>query len=110
MITKELGLEDSQHSLSFQSRLGRKEWLDPYTIDKVQELCSRGVKKLWVVAPSFVSDCLETLDELGNELRKDFLMAGGEEFHLIPALNSEPDWVQALGHIVRDGQENWPRA
>ena len=83
-------------SVSFQSRLGRDPWLKPYTDFELAELPKRGVKKLLVICPAFVSDCLETLEEIGIRGRETFLAAGGGEFARIPCLNEHPLWIAAL--------------
>jgi len=83
-------------SVSFQSRLGRDPWLKPYTDFELAELPKRGVKKLLVICPAFVSDCLETLEEIGIRGRETFLAAGGGEFAQIPCLNEHPLWIAAL--------------
>lgn len=95
-----LGLEKNKYAYSFQSRLGRDPWLQPYTAQRLQELPKEGVKKLLVVCPAFVSDCLETLEEMGKEGREIFLHAGGEEFELIPCLNIHPAWIDAIKDLV----------
>lgn len=92
----EAGLEKSRYSISYQSRLGRDPWLKPYTDYEFVRLAEEGVKKLVVLSPAFVSDCLETLEELGMRGREDFLKAGGEEFRLVPCLNEHPAWIDAL--------------
>jgi ferrochelatase len=91
----------SQCSISFQSRLGRDPWLKPYTDFELVELPRRGLKNLLVICPSFVSDCLETLEEIGLRGRDAFLSAGGEEFAQIPCLNEHPLWISALEKMVR---------
>jgi ferrochelatase len=91
----------NQCSFSFQSRLGRDPWLKPYTDFELVELPKRGLKKLLVICPSFVSDCLETLEEIGLRGRKAFLSAGGEEFAQIPCLNGHPLWISALEKMVQ---------
>jgi ferrochelatase len=95
-------------SVSFQSRLGRDPWLKPYTDFELAELPKRGVKKLLVLCPAFVSDCLETLEEIGLRGRETFLAAGGEEFAQIPCLNEHPLWISALEKMVRRFLENRP--
>jgi len=87
---------------SYQSRLGREAWLRPYTSETVVELARSGVKKLLVACPAFVSDCLETIEEIGIEEKASFLKAGGETFDLVPCLNAEPVWLEALAGIVRE--------
>jgi ferrochelatase len=95
------GIPENQCSISFQSRLGRDPWLKPYTDFELVELPGRGLKKLLVICPAFVSDCLETLEEIGLRGRDAFLSAGGEEFAQIPCLNGHPLWISALEKMVR---------
>ncbi len=90
------GLRDDQWSVSFQSRLGRAKWIEPYTETRLDELAEQGVKKLLVMCPAFVSDCIETLEEIGDRGREQFTEAGGDELVLVPCLNTHEDWVQAL--------------
>ncbi len=90
------GLRDDQWSVSFQSRLGRAKWIEPYTEARLDELAERGVKKLLVMCPAFIADCIETLEEIGDRGREQFVEAGGEELVLVPCLNTHEDWVQAL--------------
>jgi len=89
-------------SVSFQSKLGRAEWVRPSTESTLESLPDQGVRSLVVVSPSFVADNLETLEELGIRGREDFLNAGGEKFTLVPALNSSASWVNALKSMVRE--------
>jgi ferrochelatase len=96
-----LGLGPEQYSISFQSRLGRLPWLQPYTDQVLAELPGRGVKHLAVACPAFVADNLETLEEMGIRGRQTFLAAGGESFHLIPCLNDNPAWLAALATLIR---------
>ncbi|HWK52742.1 MAG TPA: ferrochelatase [Hyphomicrobiales bacterium] len=91
-----LGLRQDQYSVSFQSRLGRAKWLEPATDTTLRELATRGVKKLLVLCPSFVTDCLETLEEIEIQGNRTFIEAGGESLTLIPCLNSHPAWVETL--------------
>ncbi|MGV8844365.1 MAG: ferrochelatase [Pseudomonas sp.] len=94
-----MGLQDGQWSVSFQSRLGRDKWIEPYTEAHLQELAQQGVKKLLVMCPAFVADCIETLEEIGDRGRQTFLAAGGEELLLVPCLNDHPAWVSALTRL-----------
>ena len=94
------GLPADKYSFSFQSRLGRHPWLKPYTDQELPELAARGMKKLLVICPSFVSDCLETLEEIGLRGRETFLAAGGSELTLIPCLNEHPLWLDALQKMI----------
>jgi ferrochelatase len=96
-----LGIPANKYRLSFQSRLGRDPWLQPYTAERLAQLPGEGVKKLLLVCPAFVSDCLETLEEMGVEGKEIFLHAGGESFTLIPCLNIHPLWVKAVAGYVQ---------
>lgn len=102
LTAKELELPEGQYGFSFQSRLGRAEWLKPNTVDVLKELPGKGIKKLLVASPAFVADCLETLEEIGMEGREIFMNAGGERFQLIPGLNTNPDWVDVLVKWVKE--------
>ncbi|MBV2132635.1 ferrochelatase [Pseudomonas sp. MAP12] len=95
------GLSDAQWSVSFQSRLGRAKWIEPYTEASLEALAKRGVKKLLVMCPAFVADCIETLEEIGDRGREQFRAAGGEELVLVPCLNDHPQWVAALVSLCR---------
>lgn len=90
------GLRADQYSVAFQSRLGRAKWLEPATEQMLKELAGKGVKKLLVLCPAFVTDCLETLEEIELQGTATFRAAGGETLTLIPCLNSHPDWVSTL--------------
>lgn len=100
------GLDDSQWSVSFQSRLGRAKWIEPYTDATLEALAHKGVKKLLVMCPAFVADCIETLEEIGDEGRAEFRAAGGDDLVLVPCLNDHPQWVEALVRLC----ERMPRA
>ena len=97
-----LELETEPHSISFQSRLGRVPWIHPYTDHVLPELASRGIRRLAVLCPSFVADCLETLEEIGIRARQQWMSAGGKDFLMLPSLNSEPRWVEAVAAMIRD--------
>lgn len=99
LFAQAAGLKPEQWSVAFQSRLGRNKWIEPYTDATLEELAARGVKKLLVMSPAFVADCIETLEELGIEGRAEFLAAGGEELVLIPCLNAQEHWAHALTEI-----------
>ncbi len=96
LAAQALNLPASKYSISFQSRLGRDPWLKPFTDFRLKELPKEGIKKLLIVCPAFVSDCLETLEEIAEEGKEIFLEAGGESFTMIPCLNIHPLWVEAL--------------
>ena len=95
-----LGLEAEHYTMAFQSRLGRVPWLAPATDQVIRGLAKQGVKRLTVLSPSFVVDCLETLEELGIRGKEDFLAHGGEDLMLVPSLNAHPEWVEALAALL----------
>ncbi len=105
LIKDKLSIPADKVGFSFQSRLGREEWLKPYTAMRLEELPKEGVKKLLVVCPAFVSDCLETLEEISMEGKTEFRHAGGEEFTFIPCMNVQPKWIEALQTYVKDFAE-----
>lgn len=100
LIADKLGLKKTQYSVSFQSRLGRDPWIQPFTDEVIMKLPSQGVKRLVVAVPSFVADCLETLEEIQMRAKEDFLKAGGEEFLLVPCLNADPYWAENLLKMI----------
>lgn len=108
LLAEQLGLAKSQYRVTFQSRLGRAKWLQPYTEPTLIEMGQAGVKRVDVICPAFVSDCLETLEEIDQEAREAFLHAGGQAFHYIPCLNDDPTWVTALGDIAQQHLQGWP--
>jgi ferrochelatase len=101
-LSQRLGLSANNHSVSFQSRLGKDPWIKPYTDLVLPELAKRGVKKLAVLCPAFVADCLETLEEVRLRAKEDFVKAGGEELVLVPSLNSHPVWVDAVVTMTKE--------
>ena len=101
-LAARLGLPVEQTTVGFQSRLGRTPWLKPYTDLLLGELAAKGVRRLAVLCPAFVADCLETLEEIGIRARADFLRAGGEALTLVPSLNAHPAWVRAVVQFVRE--------
>ena len=101
LLAAALGLKDAQWKVTFQSRFGYAKWLQPYTEATLIGLARRGAGRVDVVCPGFVSDCLETLEEIGIVARRRFLEAGGRELHLVPCLNESPAWIGALALIVR---------
>ncbi len=102
LTSQKLGLKSSNWSVSFQSRLGRARWIEPATDDRIRELATQGVKKLTVICPSFVADCLETLEEVGIRSREVFKTHGGHEFRLVPCLNATDSWVGAIEQIYNE--------
>lgn len=107
LLAEKLQLKDSQWRLTFQSRFGKAEWLQPYTDKTLMELPNEGVKNIDVVCPGFPSDCLETLEEINIENREYFMEAGGESFHYIPALNDSQEHIKALSDIVQQHTLGW---
>jgi protoporphyrin/coproporphyrin ferrochelatase len=101
LLAAALGLKETQWKVTFQSRFGYARWLQPYTEATLIELARNGTKRADVACPGFVSDCLETLEEIGIAARRRFLEAGGREFHLVPCLNEFPAWIGALALIAR---------
>lgn len=97
------GLQPGQWSVSFQSRLGRAKWIEPYTEERLDALARQGVKKLLVMSPAFVADCIETLEELALRGREQFIAAGGEDLQLVPCLNASPEWAQVLVQLCESG-------
>jgi protoporphyrin/coproporphyrin ferrochelatase len=107
LLGAELGLEPKQYRVTFQSRFGRAEWLKPYTQETVVRLAREGVGRVDVACPGFVADCLETLEEIGIEVKQAFLGAGGREFHALPCLNEHPQWIAALVDLVARNLQGW---
>jgi ferrochelatase len=101
-FAQKAGLAPGKYSVAFQSRLGREPWMQPYTDVELERLAKSGVKRLAVMCPAFVSDCLETLEEIGMRGREIFLANGGEEFTMIPCLNENPRWIAALEKMISD--------
>jgi len=95
-----LRLAPADYLVTFQSRFGAAKWLQPYTEPTLVELARKGVRRVDVVCPGFVSDCLETLEEIAIEARGAFIGAGGREFHALPCLNESPEWIVAMGRIA----------
>ncbi len=103
-LARGLGLAPDGWSVSFQSRLGRTPWVKPYTDVVLPELAARGVKRLAVMCPAFVADCLETVEEVAIRGREQFLASGGEELTLVPSLNAHPAWVDGVVRLVRESE------
>jgi len=108
LLAERLGLGQDQVQVTFQSRLGRAKWLQPYTEPSLIALAQAGVKRVDVVCPGFTSDCLETLEEIAMEGRAAFLKAGGQQFHYIACLNDDAAWVKALGELAEQHLAGWP--
>ena len=95
-FVEKAGLKPDQYSVAFQSRLGRAKWLEPSTVDTLEKLAQKGVKNLLVMCPAFVTDCLETLEEIALQGAEEFKQAGGESLTLIPCLNDHEQWVSVI--------------
>lgn len=101
LVTEALNIPENKFSISFQSRLG-KGWLTPFTDIRLEEMPKEGIKKLLIICPAFVSDCLETLEEIAMRGKEIFMNAGGEFYEMIPCLNNNPLWVEAIAGYVRN--------
>jgi ferrochelatase len=99
-LSAALGLAAGGHSTTFQSRLGRTPWIQPYTDAVLPELARAGKRRIVVFSPAFVADCLETLEEIALRAREDFRAAGGDELVLVPSLNATPRWVEAVATMA----------
>ena len=96
LVIKKLKIDKNKYSNAFQSRLPNEAWLKPYTDDELVRLAKEGKKKLIIVTPAFVTDCLETLEEIAMEGKEEFLEAGGESYHYVPCLNDDDDWAKLI--------------
>jgi ferrochelatase len=102
-LAQHLGLQPSQYGVSFQSRLGKEPWLQPYTDHTIESLAKKGLRQLAVACPAFTTDCLETLEEIAMGCKEAFLEAGGQRFDFIPCLNDHPAFIQFLA----DKAQTW---
>ena len=100
LMAKGLGLDESQYTTTFQSRLGKTPWIKPYTDEVLKELPVKGKKKILAFSPAFVADCLETTIEVGETFRDEFIAAGGETWDLVKSLNADEAWVDGLAEMV----------
>lgn len=106
-LRKALDLRDEQMPVTYQSRFGPTEWVKPYTAPFVEALPAQGITRIAVIMPGFMADCIETLDEIGNELRHAFMNAGGEEFALIPCLNDSKDAIDVIETLAVQAMKGW---
>ena len=106
-LVKRMGWRRERWTQTYQSRFGRKEWLKPYTDDVLTDLAKRGVKRVYVALPGFTADCLETIDEIGNESREVFEKAGGEHLKNGTCLNDHPKWIDAMERILKEEGQGW---
>jgi len=107
LLAEKLGLSHDEYMTTFQSRFGREEWLKPYTDETLKSLPEKGVKSIQVMCPGFSADCLETIEEIGEENREYFMEAGGERYEYIAALNSDKEHIDVLFDIVRENLHGW---
>ncbi len=105
LLSGRLGLSSDRFMTAFQSRLGRTPWIKPYTDEVLHALRKKGVVNLVVACPSFVSDCLETLEEIGLQAKDQWLSLGGKEFSLVPCLNDNSGWVQGLSNFIHENTD-----
>jgi ferrochelatase len=108
LLAERLGLGKDEWVLTFQSRFGKAEWLQPYTEPTLVALARGGQQRVDVMCPGFPADCLETLEEINQEVRAAFLGAGGKTYHYIPCLNDAPAWLDALAALARRHLQGWP--
>ncbi len=108
LLGQALGLSKTQYRVTFQSRFGKAKWLEPYTEPTVRQLAQSGVGRVDVICPGFTSDCLETLEEIAMEVKAAFMEEGGREFHYIPCLNANPDWLDAFYRVALQHMQGWP--
>ena len=107
LLAERLGLPQGAYRVTFQSRFGKAQWLQPYTEPTLQQLARDGVDRVDVICPGFVADCLETLEEIDQEARQAFIDAGGRTLHYIPCLNDRHEWIAALRDIALHHLQGW---
>jgi len=107
LLKERLGWDDTQITSTFQSKFGPEEWLQPYTVKEVARLAETGIKNIAVCAPAFSADCIETLEEINEEIKESFEHAGGENFTYIPCLNDDPAHIEALTDIIKCNLKGW---
>jgi len=108
LLTAALGLDKETCQVTFQSRFGKAEWLQPYTEPTVKALAKAGVRRIDIFCPGFTADCLETIEEIGMEVRDAFLEAGGQDYRRIPCLNDAAAWISGLATLCGDNLYGWP--
>ncbi len=110
LLAEQLRLSEDQWKITFQSRFGKAQWVQPYTDKSLEKLAKEGVQQVDVICPGFPADCLETLEEMNVENRATFLEAGGKEYHYIPALNESDEHINALMDLIEQHIQGWPEA
>jgi ferrochelatase len=106
-LLRELDWPGERQMVSFQSRLGRRPWIKPYSDHVILDLAKKGVKRVLVACPSFVADCLETLEEVAIRMKRDFIDAGGQDLRLVPAVNEAPRWIADFANMTDDERLCW---
>jgi ferrochelatase len=107
LLQERLGWPKAEVVTTFQSRFGPEEWLKPYTVEEVARLAEAGRKRIAVIAPAFSADCIETLEEINEEIKESFEEAGGEQFTYIPCLNAETAHIDVLSGVIADNLAGW---
>ena len=107
LLRERLGWDKTEIVTTFQSRFGPEEWLKPYTVEEVARLAEQGKKRIAVIAPAFSADCIETLEEINEEIKESFEHAGGEQFTYIPCLNDDAAHIDALAGVVEQNLKGW---
>ncbi len=107
LLQERLGIDPAEITTTFQSQFGPEEWLRPYTVEHVAKLARDGKKRIAVIAPAFSADCIETLEEINEEIRESFEEAGGESFTYIPCLNDDPAHINALSEVITKNLKGW---
>jgi ferrochelatase len=110
LLAEALGLTADQYAITFQSRFGKARWLEPYTQPTLEALGKAGTRRVDVICPGFMADCLETLEEIAMECKAAFIASGGRAFHYIPCLNSRPEAIAALADLVQQHLSGWPES
>jgi len=108
LLAEALNLGSEAYQICFQSRFGRAQWLQPYTAPTLAALGKQGVQRVDVICPGFPADCLETLEEIAIEGKKEFLQAGGKDYQYVPCLNERDDWIHALTRLAETHLQGWP--
>jgi protoporphyrin/coproporphyrin ferrochelatase len=110
LLASRVGLEPSQYTTSFQSRLGNDPWIKPYTEETIRAWPGKNIHSVLALSPSFVADCLETTEEIGEEYREVFMESGGKSWDLLPCLNDDPDWAAGLSEWIRSFSSSQPQS
>jgi ferrochelatase len=107
LLKERLGWDATQIVTTFQSKFGPEEWLQPYTVEEVARMAEKGQKNIAVCAPAFSADCIETLEEINEEIKESFEHAGGEHFTYIPCLNDSQEHIKTLSNVISENLQGW---